>query len=127
MLSDEQKKMLTEEILGECWHRPDYGSQMINPKFYVGVPCACGKVSYNVKHEKKSNRTFTSWQDLGDLKEKIVEMWEWRTFYRWAYDYAGSNLLNKGYTYEDDFCNWLMNPERFCELVAKWWKERRKG
>ena len=120
MLTDDDKKLLTE-LLGEVFHgytddvTPDGQWRM----------CSCGYAF--IRRENHINRTFTSWQDLGDLKEKIVEMWEWRTFYRWAYDYAGSNLLNEGYTYEDDFCNWLMNPERFCELVAKWWKERRKG
>lgn len=129
MLSDEQKKMLTE-FLGECWHESEEDDRRC-------IHCQKHLEGWWIKDLKNNDifivnskieyRTFTSWQDLGDLKEKIVEMWEWRTFYRWAYDYAGSNLLNEGYTYEDDFCNWLMNPERFCELVAKWWKERRKG
>jgi len=111
-MTEDRRKLLTL-YLRECWHE------------HIGRgDCSCG--SHYVKFCPR-NRTFTTWQDMGDLKKKIVEMGEWRIFYRWAYDYAGSNLLNEGYTYEDDFCNWLMNPERFCELVAKWWKERRKG
>ena len=120
-MTDDYKKMLTEEVLGKCWHA--WGKVHYGNNDFIDVCVTCRQVA----DESHTNRTFATWKDLGDLKEKIVEMGEWRTFYRWAYDYAGSNLLNEGYTYEDDFCNWLMNPERFCELVAKWWKERRKG
>ena len=129
-MTDDHKKMLTEEILGECWHRPDYGSQMINPKFYIGVLCACGKVSYNVKHEKKSNRTFTTWQDMGDLKKKIVEMGEWDEFIDFTLEEHGSLgpvFSNEAKFYKADYIDWLMNPIRFPELVVGWIKERGRG
>ena len=47
------------ERLGIEWHRPDCGSQMVKPSAYIGVPCSCGKVSYNAKHAKKCNPDFT--------------------------------------------------------------------
>ena len=120
------QEFLTEKVLKECWHEWVHITPEGRDEYYDYNICKkCKEMWSGLNY--KNNRTFTTWQDMGDLKKKIVEMGEWRIFYRWAYDYAGSNLLNEGYTYEDDFCNWLMNPERFCELVAKWWKERRKG
>ena len=121
---DDRRRMLTEEVLGECWHgytddiTPDGQWRM----------CSCGYAF--IRRENHINRTFTSWQDLGDLKKKIVEMGEWDEFIDFTLEEHGSLgpvFSNEAKFYKADYIDWLMNPERFCELVAKWWKERRKG
>ena len=135
-MTDEQRKALTG-FLGECWHRPDYGSQMINPHLYIGVPCACGRVSFNAKHEKKANRTFTTWQDLGDLKEKIVEIGLGYEFFMYAAKIIrgkvneirrstqGQMLSDIDNPMEYQYFKYMLDPTRFCELVAGWWEERK--
>jgi hypothetical protein len=69
-----------------------------------------------------SNRTFTTWQDLGDLKDKLVEEGLWRKFEKFAvmafYAPRGPDTL-------EGFTDWLFNPIRLPELVAEFLKGRR--
>ena len=74
------------------------------------------------------NRTFTRWQDTGDLKRRIVEMGEWHGFWMYAatefkevQHKAGKVVWRKS-----EMSNWLMNPIRFPELVAGWWWQERR-
>lgn len=111
MLSDDQKKMLTEEIFGECWHK----MERIHPG---GIFKRCHKC---LRPESMGihNRTFTSWQDLGDLKENIVMMGEWESFLIYAASTFSPDREMKNFT------NYLLDPTRFSELVARWWEERK--
>ena len=93
--------------------------------------CACG-FAY-IRPERHVNRTFTTWDDLGKLKDKLVEKGEWRYFILHAYHFGGgiadytsthSDVVEGQYRvfYPADFIAWLMNPTRFCELVGEWLK-----
>ncbi len=121
MLIEDDKRMLTEEVLGEKWH-----NYRISRGRGDGLSsCSCGITGYAVKEIcAMSNRTFTTWQDLGDLKKKIVEMGEWWDlwwdFEKYCFHEWNKTTIDTGY-----FVPWLLNPTRFCELVANWWKERR--
>ena len=57
-MKDDQKKMLTEKLLGEDYHNDDDG--------HYKVCTVC-----HIQHRTPSdhNRTFLTWQDLGDCKE----------------------------------------------------------
>lgn len=122
MLTDDDKKLLTE-LLGEVFHgytddvTPDGQWRM----------CSCGYAF--IRRENHSNRTFTTWQDTGDLKRRIVEMGEWHGFWMYAatefkevQHKAGKIVWRKS-----EMSNWLMDPIRFPELVVGWIKEGGKG
>ena len=105
-MEENDKKLLTE-FLGECWYEwlPD-----INATLKCRL---CGKWIYeNNAFEGCNLRTFKSWQDLGDLKEKLIDKGGWADFYRWAI------LKTPKETEHYVFSAWLLNPGRFCQLVA---------
>jgi hypothetical protein len=121
MLTDDDKKLLTE-LLGEVFH--GYTDDVTPDGQWRMSSC------YDfIIRENHSNRTFTIWQDTGDLKERIVEMGEWHGFWMYAatefkevQHKAGKVVRRKS-----EMSNWLMNPIRFPELVVGWIKERGRG
>jgi len=123
-MTDDRRRMLTEEVLGECWHGGYTDGVTPDGQWRM---CTCG-YAYIIP-EKHRNRTFATWKDLGDLKEKIVEMGEWDGFWMYAatefkevQHKAGKVVWRKS-----EMSNWLMNPIRFPELVVGWIKERGRG
>jgi hypothetical protein len=97
-MKDEDKKLLTE-FLGECWHDEKSSG------WGIGM-----------------NRPFTTWQDLGDLKEKLTQNMEFfgmGSFLDWVDDKFYSSFDGLG---DDNFIDWLLNPKRFCQLVADYLK-----
>lgn len=92
MLTCDDRILLTE-FLGEKWYEinpqtyglcPDCKSDDIGPQAHRGAYdayyiCLHCKAEFD-KPMKENPRTFTTWQDTGDLKQRIVEMGEWRTF-----------------------------------------------
>ena len=123
------QEFLTEKVLKECWHEWVHITPEGRDEYYDYNICKkCKEMWSGLNY--KNNRTFTTWQDMGDLKKKIVEMGEWDEFIDFTLEEHGSLgpvFSNEAKFYKADYIDWLMNPERFCELVAKWWKERRKG
>lgn len=129
---EDDRRLLTEEVLGEKWHK-----FILSPKMTIPTPssfrpsqCSCGNTGYSVIEIcSKANRTFTTWQDTGDLKERIVEMGEWRDFALFAAGEWDKTLtLNPTENFiVEVFTDWLMDPIRFPELVVGWVRERGKG
>ena len=78
--------------------------------------CACG-FAY-IRPERHVNRTFTTWDDLGALKDKLVEKGEWAAFDSWACIYQRNELGH--WPYDHELTDWLINPSRFCNLVGEW-------
>ena len=85
--------------------------------------CSCGFESdhslamYN--HIKRNpNRTFTTGNDMLDLKEKIVKKGDWRDFH----DYCTQRCDRMFRPHE--FENWLFTMPRFAELVDEWLREK---
>lgn len=102
-MTDEGKKKLTE-FIGECWHEK-------GEKIGEGGVYDCKKCK-RAFHRQSGFRTFTTWQDTGDLKDKLAEKGEWGRFeqrvrYIW---------IEITYT-KLDFILWLFDRERFPELV----------
>jgi hypothetical protein len=121
-MTDDRRRMLTEEVLGECWH--GYTDGVTSDGQWR--MCTCG-YAYIIP-EKHRNRTFATWKDLGDLKEKIVEMGEWDEFIDFTLEEHGSLgpvFSNEAKFYKADYIDWLMDKIRFPELVAEWWTERK--
>lgn len=97
-ITEEYRKLLTEEVLGEKWHGDS------------PMPVAL--------------RTFTTDQDRTDVFRAIRDKGIWKEFDRYTYEKAvDENIFaNSSYT------RWLFldNPERACCLAAEFWKENGK-
>lgn len=111
-MTEDDKKLLTE-FLGECWHTAMQGP---SGKYY------CSKLSCQQSLGDDCGawrRTFVIWQDLGDLKDKLVEKGMFEKFYvyavkNWAYEPRSS-----------DFTQWLLNPAVFIPLVVEFLKKEK--
>lgn len=112
-LSDDQKKRLTM-LLGECWHGPfvtNYGHDCVDQ-----ICKKCWSAPEELKYPK--NRTFTTWQDLGDLKERLEEKGMWEKFYNYcAALHQDENTSDKRSVVR--FTVWLLNPATFIPMVAE--------
>ena len=121
-MNDESRKMLAEEVLGECWHISYY-----DPSGFK----RCQKCNSTIKFDEDVHRLFDNIDDFYALKEKIVEMGMWEEFTEFA---ENSYMGGKEHDEDDvacicscccDYVNWLINPER-CETVLQWWKSRKE-
>jgi len=132
--------MLTEKVLGEKRHEfqsekylKGYGGQ---PDLYQ-FRCSCGVVFRGYPGtsmyerevgEHRNNRTFTTWQDLGDVMSKMIETRKWKEF--WLFSYTEWPQTQESFA--SDFVLWLFRPvnekgkPHFCRLVVKFIEERRK-
>jgi len=113
-LTEAQRKRLTL-YLGECWHERSCNV----PASGIVYRCVkCKTAVYPI-----SEHTFTTYEDLGKLKERLVENGEWDLFCAYAaYVFAGENdLCGKQITPEMliNFTAWLLSPKMFCGLVAE--------
>ena len=112
---DTDRKMLTEEVLGEAWHDVTLGKP--------DNKCSCGRVwRWHSISRSHINRTFDTITDFYALKEKIVESGEWEQFVI----HAKHKLIQGEGICGCNSClsNWLINPAR-CQTVADWLKERK--
>lgn len=109
-MTDDRRKLLTEKVLGECWH--DFGA----PRDENLIPM-CGKCNQSKMFPWVKHRLFNTWQDLGDVFKKLVDDGKFNDFSDWVYvEY----IITKKIMY----MAWLFySPERFCWLVSKWLKE----
>lgn len=109
-LTVEECKILTG-YLGECWHEW-IGGIVIGKRVDECKPetCKhCGINKYLPPYEMTiRNRTFTTWQDFGDLWEISIRQSWWPKFCK---------LHNRYYRLEH-----LINPTRFSKLLAGWLK-----
>lgn len=109
-MTEGDRKRLTE-WLGECWHDMERGEGNFDPTFYYWKCRKCGTLS-------TTQRTFTTPDDMMACKDRLVELGLFQKFE----DMAGA-IWWKGPD-EISFANWLLNPERFCNLCVDFLKER---
>ena len=111
ILTEEQKKGLTE-WLGEKWH------ETIESKWteLYGTldKCNCGMVEC-----QEINRTFTTWQDLGDLFTKLNERGEWLDFCNFAWLIFVKDTTIDPERPHGTWERWLLHPQRFGWLVSQ--------
>ena len=119
-MNDEDKKLLTE-FLGECWHEYTFEKQPEDEcgEFSCWV-CRCGHRTQFWQRQRQ-NRTFTTWQDMGDLKEKLVGKGMWTNFY----PYAKTKCWIDEYFCESNVVAWFLNPAVFIPLVVEFLRKEK--
>ena len=133
-MKDEDRKLLTEKLLGECWH--EYGNiEYTRPdgyKLFVGgcLKCKLTNSEFEYDYDFRKNkyiprhRTFTTPDDFFAVKGKLVEKGLWKQFYDYAtWMFAAWVRLDNETKSNADFIDWLINPARFCELAVEFGKE----
>jgi hypothetical protein len=106
-ITNEIKKLLTEEVLGECW----LWDEDLDDE---GMCKKCGQCF----ESHRLNRTFDTDADMMALFRKIVDNLKFGAFQNFAYKHFN---VYPNYTLTE----WLFyEPERFCNLVAEWLEER---
>jgi len=139
-------KMLTENLLGECWYerkKPYHGCWQ-DPEFIKCAKCNM-ELPFRFVETSRSraegqhylpNRTFTTPQDLMDCKDALEQRGLWDEFWGFTLNkycnsgaYLGANFDKPG-SYHSV---WLFRTTdengdtHFCRLVAEFMKERKKG
>lgn len=119
------RKTLTE-FLGECWHEPIFVRD--NP---VEGHFKCSKCGIELKINKSANRTFTTPDDFFDLVARLRETGKWVKFRVFAFKtWWNDPTLLASMPYDSTinaiFEDWLLDPARFCELVAEWLKKEER-
>jgi hypothetical protein len=122
-LTDERRKILTEKVLGECWHEVTIG-------YHDGMvsKCSCGARGCMARFEcGKNNRLFTTDTDMMAVFRKLVDTGGWFTVNNCFWDYSFFNWREDRDNDQRDYSAWLFyNPERFCWLCSEWLKEVEK-
>jgi hypothetical protein len=141
-MNNAQREMLIGKVLGECWHEvrgdayPD--DQDYSKCIHCGIECTVewsrcisGKIPMNTVPDHDvlvatNNRTFTTdWNDLRDLKNKLVERGMWDKFY--YYGFAAYAISHSQSVTQQGYVDWLFQMPRFVELVAEWWEKEGRG
>jgi hypothetical protein len=134
---ESDRKLLTE-FLGESDHtQTSKENNCLKIKRKDRATCSCGyccKTDSGLKqHIIKFTRTFTTWSDLGAVKDKLVEVGKWEEFCKYAFDQTdetgGLCYVIEVELYDAVFLAWLFRPtnERgeahFCQLAADYIKQ----
>jgi hypothetical protein len=118
MLTQSDCKLITEKLLGECWH-----NKFINDG-REGLR-SLKRCRYCDSGEK--NRSFTDPQDFMDCFEKLVELGEWEKFKWFFIEKFKEQLLDIRTSMLCPY-QWLNSRTesghyRLCVLCAEWLKE----
>ena len=111
-LTDDQRKRLTL-YLGECAedyciHDPDYGDYCPNHEGCMGLKI----------------RSFTTYADLGKMKDKLVENGEWESFYVFAHNkWRSETWWTPKSKLTGVFTDWIFRPES-CGLVVEYLEQK---
>lgn len=110
-LTHNEKKRITEKLLGECYHEiKDKGP-------YASTCSRCG-LTFGAIHISDwdpdgFNRDFNTPKDAHDILVKLLDNWQWKKF---STDYFIKS--------SDDIVKLLYSPDKFCWLVSEWLKEK---
>ena len=105
-LTESERRMLTEKVLGEKWKVPENITEVGTNYFPV------------------NNRTFTTPDDFFALVKALQEMGKWHDFY-WSVKIKWLDE-NPDEFNDADFTKWLLNPARLAWMVKEFMKEEEK-
>ena len=125
-MTDEQKKVLTEEVLKEEWHVPEWrccdcGRQFTpnkSPLIEVPICAYCGSPNKDFVLPLDANRTFDNRNDLMDLYEAIYKSDKWLEYTLYISGYHG--MIASPWL----FCLDGKDYEERCKMVAEWWVKK---
>ena len=116
-MTDERRMILTEKLLGECWHIKK------EPRTMSGYICErCGDYTkWGSGYDVNGNRTFTSDADMLAVFRKIRDAGKWVEFIGFV-----AKQMTLGSMHAEHFMIWLFldNPERACCLAADFLEEQ---
>jgi hypothetical protein len=115
-MTQEDCKLITEKMLGECWH--------------TYIPCEydypfhCSKCGAVLSRPPNENRTFTTSQDFFACFNRLVELGKWIPFENMAF--VEWDVTTRS-PYQQ-FTEWLLSRTesghmRLCVLCVEWLKE----
>jgi hypothetical protein len=123
-MNDADRKLLTEEVLGETPHFATGFRPTTRPTCSCGYTCKTD--SGMVQHINHFLRTFLTPQDSHDVCAALVKKGKWEEFYQYGMRvYKASFLLPWKLVGEHEVSQWLLieSPERTCQLAADFWRE----
>ena len=119
-LTEDDRKLMTEKVLGEKWKVPENITEVGTNYFPV------------------NNRTFTTLDDFFALVKALQKKDIWYDFLRFALLYIrrgierirraprGQMLSEIDNPMEMQYCTWLLNPARLAWMVKEFMKEEKK-
>jgi hypothetical protein len=119
-LTEQDCKLITEKLLGECWHEKGNKAWI---DMFGGPPTEECK---HCQHKGIENRTFTDPQDFFACFNSLVEKGEWNEFDEWAYmKWDQLKPFNDLSRHLGEHSQWLLSRTesghfRLCCLVAEW-------
>lgn len=126
-ITDEKRKMLTEKLLGECWHEEEphwWCNYCQSEKSPVQVTYAehCTLCGEEVVWRAYNNRTFTTDTDMLAVSRAIMDKGKLQDFINYVC-YCLEVTIPRQPVY---FMRWLFldNPERACCLAADFLEEQ---
>ena len=137
-MTNYQKKLLTERLLKdkEPWHGIERRQNVHLPKEFIYHCDSCQTHFTEAEKHLHQNRTFTTWQDLGDCKEALEKDGLWDEFHELTHDNtvaSAGDFWNYDVLTEkhwSEFDRWLFRPTdenggpHFCRLVAEFMEEK---
>ena len=125
MLTETDKQVLTK-LIWECWHTYLQESGSV-------YRCSCGQpgpLEWMISHSAALNRSFTTWDDFGKVRDALVSQGLWEDFYMFATKtYKDRGNINWKGVEDWAISQWIYQlHEHFCQLVAEFMeaKEARK-
>jgi hypothetical protein len=124
----DMNRFITEKVMGQCWHEPDRSGARNAGNF---ICKHCGWILWN-SHQYPDYTTPADYFAL--LQQKAIGSEWWNSFLEHAFvaysrEQRGWSIdtLDMRYEYVD-FIKWLLAPENFARLVAKYhgYKEEEK-
>jgi len=115
-MREEAMKTLSEESIGRLTEYP--GECFHDPLWHDLRGSVCEKCDVGLNGIFDLHRSFTSGNDMLELKEKLAEKGDWKEFYYW------SALQHAANPEDHVFTQWLFTMPRFAELVDSWLKEK---
>lgn len=132
-MTDADRKLLTEKLLGKCWHEfhMGYNYEPHGPicKEDEGCPNQCKKCHKGNNIWLIKNRTFTTPDDFFAVFNTLVEK-GWSGFYWWAIEKKWiPEVPGKSFD-EAESTKWLLGKNtdgvhRLCTLAAEWMGKER--
>jgi hypothetical protein len=120
-MTDERRKLLTEKLLGECWHIPKVNMEPLAWVGGQGTHCFICKRCGNPYPITWQPSTFTTDTDMLAVFRKIRDKGKLRDFINYVCSRVEATIPRQPVY----FMQWLFldNPERACCLAADFWEE----